>query len=562
MDDKNTENMPNQSDNTENIASPPPPEPQNTPEQPIEPTAPAEDPGYQVPVTSPQQPQSKKKWLKWLITLIAVVVLVVGGWLIYKQLTKDDSVASTAQNKNIERLSVGISAADYGELYPNMAPNSYSYLVNGQMFEGLVRYEEKSKIVPLLATDWTNPDNTTWVFNLKENVQFHNGNTMTAEDVKYSIETIKSSESDFAGIFTDTIESVEAISDNQVQIKTASPDPALLNRLTFLYVIDSNAPEGSEASMAGTGPYHVRPGSETTKTNVDMIAFEDYHGPAPTTKAVNFGTEETTQDLLAAFREGKYNIVGNMPVDEAENAEGAHRFISSEPDVAFIGLNSVAPGPLQDKSVREAVRYAVDPIKLAEAEGDKATPLSQLIPNSIPGHNNAVPTYERDVEKAKELLAQAGYEDGVTLNFYHVANTELADELKKQLKEANITLEVHAMGDFDQFINQFNNGRAEMYYVIYASDILDGLDVYNTLLSPANYSNSELTEVLEQADAATNPADRLKLLQEAAVMIDQDVAVVPLSMQDGIWLMDRDYDMVQDLPSSFLSVYFSKVQLK
>lgn len=558
MDDRNSENVSNQPDDTNNVTSsspPPSPEPQPTSEQPTQ------EFNAQPTVSSPP-PQSEKKWLKWLIVFIVIVVLAVGGWLIYKQLTKNDEGSSSVQSKDIQQLSVGISSADYGELYPNMAPNSYSYLVNGQMFEGLVRYEEKSKIVPLLATDWTNPDDTTWVFNLKENVSFHNGNTMTAKDVKYSIDTVKASESDFAGIFTSTIESVEVVNDNQVQIKTSSPDPALLNRLTFLYIIDSNAPEGSESSMAGTGPYHVRPEVEPTKTNVDMIAFEKYHGPAPTTKAVKFGSEATTKDLLAAFREGKYNIIGNIPVNETKGIESTHRFISSEPDVAFIGLNSIAPGPLQNKSVREAIRYAVDPVKLAEAEGDKVTPLSQLIPDSIPGHNSAIQPYERNVEKAKQLLAQAGYENGVTLNFYHVANNELADELTKQLKEANITLQVHAMGDFDQFINQFNNGRAEMYYVIYASDILDGLDVYNTLLSPANYSNSELTEVLEQADAATNPAERLKLLQDAAVIIDREVAVVPLSKQDGIWLTDRDYDMVQDLPSSFLSVYFSKVQLK
>src|SRR5690606_3063317 len=98
-----------QSDNTENIASPPPLEPQNTPEQSIEPT---EDPGYQVPVTSPQQPQPKKKWLKLLIVFVAIVVLAVGGWLIYKQLTKNDEGSSSVQSKDIQQLSVGISSAD------------------------------------------------------------------------------------------------------------------------------------------------------------------------------------------------------------------------------------------------------------------------------------------------------------------------------------------------------------------------------------------------------------------------------------------------------------------
>jgi ABC-type transport system substrate-binding protein len=217
---------------------------------------------------------------------------------------------------------------------------------------------------------------------------------------------------------------------------------------------------------------------------------------------------------------------------------------------------------LSKKEVREAIRYAVDPIKLGEAQGDKVTPISQLIPESIPGYNPAIPVYERDVNKAKQLLADAGYPDGVTIQFTHSSDEEFAVELAKELKEAGITLKIDYRSDFNEFIDFFLSGEVEMYYVIYASDTLDGLDIYQTTLPPPNYDSTELNKLLEQAGTTVDPAKRLKVLQDAAVVVDEDVPAVPLSTRDTIWLMDQDYQITQDMPSSFLSVYLYKVQLK
>ncbi len=554
--------------NTPEASSPPPPvnDPmvQPAPQPSSEPITPQQAPSdLQVPLAGPPKP--KGRWLKRLIALVVIAALAFVGWLLYQELNKkqDQSSTPTTQNKNIELMKVGIVSPDYGELYPDMSPQSYNYLINGQIFEGLVRYEEKSKIVPLLATDWTNPNDKTWIFNLQQGVKFHDGNMMTAKDVKYSIDKIINAKTDYTELFASTIDAVEVVNDYQVKITTVSPDPTLLNRLAFLYVIDSNAPKGSEPSQAGTGPYMIKPGTKPTAKDVQMVAFEDYHGGSPTTKALQFGARETSAELIKAFKAGEFNIVGEIPDKEASEVSGATRFITSEPEVAFIGLNVEKPGPLANKKVREAIRYGVDAELLGEAKGDEVTALSQLIPESIPGHNPAINPYQRDVVKARQLLKEAGYPDGVTIQFAFASEDSLGKELKRQLAEAGINIKVTNYSDFNAFIDFFLSGKAESFYVVYTSDILDGLDIYETALTgTGNYDNEELNKLLAKAADTVDPATRLKLLQDAAVIIDKDVAIVPLSTQDNLWLMDKDYDITQDQPSSFLSVYFHKTKLK
>lgn len=506
-----------------------------------------------------------KKWLKTLIALIVVAALAALGWLLYKEVTKEDQTAQApaAQSKDIDQLNIGVTSADFGKLYPDVPIiNSYNLLTNAQMFEGLVRYEDKSKIVPLLATDWTNPDDKTWVFNLKQGVKFHDGNTMQADDVKYSIDKIIESKSDFADIFAGTIDSIKVTGNSKIQIKTAAPDPVLLNKLAFLYVIDADLPKDSEPSQAGTGPYQIKSGTKPSPTKVQMVAYDGYHGGSPTTKAVNFSAAKDEKVSIEDYQAGKYDIIGPVPESEAESVASAAEFTTNEPEVAYFGFNTTK-GPLKKKQVREAIRYAVDAVKLGEARGDTVTPLSQLIPESIPGYNPALPTYEQDITKAKKLLADAGYPDGVTIELTYSDAGKLPDELTKELKAAGITLKTNSIKDFGEFIDYFLGGKTEMYYISYASDTLDGVDIYQAAAASSdNYANKSLDKILDEASQTVDPAKRLKLLQDAAVIVDKDLPVLPLSTRDSLWLMNKDYDITQDMPSSLLSVYFYKTQLK
>lgn len=533
------------------------------PEQPAqgEPARPEtiQPPGAEVPTSpNPPPPGGGKRWLKVLICLVILALIAVGGWFAYNKYYKKSSTVSTTQSKDIPLLKIGTYQAGYGTLYPKMGNNEYSYMTNSQMFEGLVRFENKSKIVPDLASNWTNPDDNTWVFTIAKGVKFHDGHTLTAKDVKYSLDSLIASNSAIAQTFADTIKSVDLVGTDQVKITTAVPDPVLLNKVNYLYVIDANLPKGDEPSQAGTGPYEIKPGTTPTDTNVQMVAFNNYHGGRPTTQALDFGGINNAASLLKAFKAHQYNIIGPVPLSD-KNAAGATQFNVTEADTAFIGLNTVQPGPLQNKLVRQAIRYTVNPVALGKADDKAVTPASQLVPPSIPGYNPEITPYKQDIAKAKQLLAQAGYPNGLTLRLSSSASRAWLSEFTNELKQAGITVTADNHTDFNEFIDYFTGGKAQMYDVDYSSDTLDGLDIYTTTLPSANYSNPKVTDLLNQAGTTVDPAKRLKLLQDAATIIDQDVPVVPLYSVSDVWLMDKNYVIRQDMPSSLLSAYFSKV---
>ena len=449
-----------------------------------------------------------------------------------------------------------------------MSLSEYSFIANAQMFEGLVRYEDRSKIAPDLASNWTNPDGSTWIFTLKKGVKFHDGHTMTANDVKYSIDTIMAdSNSDIATTFADTIKSVEVLSPTKVKITTTVPDPVLLNKLNFLYVIDANLPKGDEPSQAGTGPYEVKAGTKPTSAHVQMTAFDDYHGGRPQTRALDFGASDSTDALLKGIKTHQYNIVGpNLTTTVPSNLKGiAVPFSVSEGDVSFISFNTTKPGPLQNKLVREAIRYAVNPVAIGKADGTIVTPLSQLVPPSIPGYNPAIPTYKQNIAKAKQLLAQAGYPNGLSLRYSTADSPAKSAEIASELKQAGITTTIDSHPDLDSFISYLGSGNAEMYDVEYSSDTLDGLDIYKTVLQTLQgpyYSNTQINSLVDQAGTTTDPSKRLKLLQDVGVVVNQDIPDVPLSTQEDLYLMDKNYAIHQDMPSSLISAYFYKVHLK
>ncbi|HVV25971.1 MAG TPA: ABC transporter substrate-binding protein [Candidatus Saccharimonadales bacterium] len=506
----------------------------------------------------------KGRWLKAFLLLVIIALLAAGGYFAYQKNHKANKPAASAASKDIPLLRLGVYGADFGGTYPDIADSDYSVAVNMQMFEGLVRYEDSSKIVPDLASTWTNPDSSTWIFTIKKGVKFHDGHTLTPADVKYSLDTMMNSTSDYAQTFAGTIASTQLVGSDQVKITTKAPDPTLLNKLTLLYIMDANLPKGDEPSLAGTGPYEVKPGTTPSKTNYQLVAFDQYHLGRPETRAANFiSATGTDADLLKAFNNGQYDLAGSLSPELAPQAKQATLFHPTEADSNFIGFNTIQAGPLQNKLVREAIRYAVNAKAIGKANDESLTPVSQLVPPSIPGYNPAITPYKQNIAKAKQLLAQAGYPNGLPLRLSVIGSDQAeATEISNELKQVGITVTIDPHSDFGEFVDYFNNGQAEMYAVDYASDTLDAVDVYNSTLAPANYNNPKVTNLLAQANTTIDPATRLKLLQQVASLVDQDIPAVPLGTTTDTWAMNKPYVLQQDTPTGYLPVYLYTVHLK
>jgi peptide/nickel transport system substrate-binding protein len=519
---------------------------------------PSEDNSAKKTVTTP--PPKKSKALK-LALLIVVILVVAGGVVGYLAHKHHEKEVKLAQAKIVQHLTVGIEGADLGStFYPNALPNAGNVLMYYQVFDGLVQYENQNQIVPDLASGWTTPNSTTWLFTIKSGIKFHDGHTLTPADVVYSLNLMKNENqtNDYAETFATTLKSITAVGANQVKIVTTQPDPVLLNKLSFLYIVDKNLPKGENGSMAGTGAYQVKPGTRLMNTSIHLVAFNGFHGGQVMTKAVTLDDVSSYSALLKGYKDHQYDIIGEVSNKDL-NQPNSYRFNEQDDSVAFLGLNTTS-GPLSNKLVREAIRYAVNPVQLAkQGSGITVTSIGQLIPPTIPGYNPSITPYKQNITKAKQLLTEAGYPNGLTLTFNYSPGNSIYIPLTNQLMQVGITLKIDKSDNFNDLINNYIDGQNQITSLAYGSNTVDGADVLDSTLVQANYNNPKFYSLVNQATTTIDPSNRLKLLQQAETIVDQDIPAVPLYYNDNIYLMHKPYVLHQDLPALYISVYFYKV---
>lgn len=504
----------------------------------------------------------RKTPLKILITTIIAVLLVAAGFAAYMLVFRKDgsnNMAASGARKDIPNIR--FVTRNYGwELFYPASDNTATYMeANAAVFEGLVRYENKTQIVPLLSTGWTNPDTSTWVFNLKKGVKFHTGREMTAEDVKLSFEAAKDS---VAGeIYASTIKSVSATGPYQVTIVTDGPDPTLLKKLANYYVYDTES--GKEADpVNGTGPFVIKPNTTPKAESLELIAFDNYHGGRIHVRSLSFiGNED--DDGGKIFNDGKADITDFQPTAVTR----PHGTLTVEPNAVFLlALNTKRAGsPLQNQKVRQAISLAADPIAVGKVRNEDPSPVGQVIPASIPGYNPDVTRPARDVNKAKQLLKEAGYPNGITLNLTYFGPAKVtADEITRQLAEAGIVIRQDPQTDLQVLGQKATTGGTDMFFQTYASDILDASDVLANYIDTANYTNQEAVDLLKKAQSTFDSSKRLSLLQQASKAVSEDFGVIPLYTPKSVPITyDPSYVLQRDINSSNqLGIYWAKVYAK
>ncbi|MEI9914020.1 MAG: ABC transporter substrate-binding protein [Candidatus Saccharibacteria bacterium] len=236
------------------------------------------------PPTVPAQKKSKKLLLS--MVLIVVIVIIAGG--AYMLTKNHNKTKTTGGKKDIALIKYGFDNDPLNSFYPADSSNSGPLPVQSQIFEGLVSFQHGTQIKPQIASSWSNPNDTTWIFNIKPHIYYHDGDTATAQDVVYTWQQINQNDPSYAAYLTNTIKDVKAINNSTVEITTTSPDPILLNRLASMFIIDSKAPKGTPAWGLGAGAYTVKPDTTPSENSLDLVAFNKWNGGHIYTKAVDY----------------------------------------------------------------------------------------------------------------------------------------------------------------------------------------------------------------------------------------------------------------------------------
>ncbi len=499
-----------------------------------------EQPTVSAPSGKPEKSSDHKRTTGMILILIAVMLLVVAGAVAYQTVIKKDDTKTTTevvQKKDISVLNLGTTEVGFNVFPPTFPKAIANSMVDRQVFESLVAFSG-TKIVPQLASSWTNPDDSTWLFKLKPNVKFHTGKLMTAADVKASIDAAAKQKE--YKVFVDTLKTIEVVDDGTLKIVTKTPDPVLLSKLSFIFVYDSVAGNAADPSH-GTGPYTIKTGTTAAKDSIQLVAFDDYHGGHVYTREVSFKTFKDAPAIVEAIKDGTINFAMSLKEDDVNTIKTALPSITSTKyesnSITSLYFATLKTGsPLQKKDVRQALYLALDPEAIIKAGGNPSNVASQMVPPTIPGYDPTFIRPKTDPTKAKELLKTAGYETGLKLSLAgSTASKTLAEEIKKELEAVGVTIDMTIYTNGDDLFNALYTGSKDLIIAAYATDINDLSDVASVVYTKSGgyyvYDNATVNELLKTASTTFDPAQRLKVLQQISRTVAEDYGSVPFRVR-------------------------------
>lgn len=504
------------------------------------------------------QPSKPKKRLGWLWVVLAVIIIAGGGYAIWNHFNSSTSTTTTSV-KDVPLLRVGSLDGPIGPdyMFPNAQATSLSLGLDLQVFEGLAGYQGE-KLVPLLATSWTNPNKDTWVFQIAKNVKFQNGDTLTPTDIVNSLEA--DMQNDGWNTYTSTIASVKATGPNEVTVTTSQPNSLLLNQLVYCLIFK----QGTDGTTYGTGPYTIDTTKPYNDTDATTKAFEAYHGGSPKTKAVTYHVYNSLADMTKAYRDKQIDTYYSYA--DAGNVGPATTRTEQEPGSFGLFLNIARPnGVMANKLVREAVAYAFDRQDLVKQLGGKYSPTQQLVPKSVIGYDASATFPGFDIAKSKQLQTQAGYPDGVPITFLYIKGLQTDPPiLIKQLQTAGFKVTDDGVASPDDAVAQTKTGSYDIISASVFSNYNDATDVFATLLDSRSsefpvYDNPQYDAMIDAAQQAFDPATHIQKLQTIDKFIASNYLWIPLRTSNDTLVSAPGYDIVNNYSPATTTIHFWQV---
>lgn len=474
-------------------------------------------------------------------------------------------------------LSVGMAASDLGTLDPHRGTATQEKIILAWIYNGLTRFAPGSvdlnDIEPDLATGWeVSEDNTVWTFTLREGVKFHGDfGELTAEDVVFSIERAANADtSSFSSDFAN-IETVEAVDPLTVRFTLKQPSATLHHTLVAFqggFIVSKAAVEqfGGDfrVNPVGTGPFAFN--TYQASQSVTLDAHQDYFRGAPQIDGIvyRYVRSDSSRDL--AYDSGELDIIyGRQDQTWAERIQQRDDTILDVIDPAYQGnayLN-MSQAPLDDIRVRQAIAHAINTSDVVDFKGRLvAEAPTTVFPVATLGADTEMALPEYDPEKAKELLAEAGFADGLTLKVVQSQNiTSLgpAQIVQAQLAQVGITLDMDVVehATFHQQIRE-NLSAIVIYGAArfpvasnYFHEFYHSASTVGTPTAVTNFSHCDVADAeIDAADAEVDVEKKIELWRTAQQKIMDELCVVPLFEQKLIWARRNNIDWGYDLVGS------------
>lgn len=477
------------------------------------------------------------------------------------------STASGESGKDSLRFSIN---ADIVSLDPAAQKDTVSGMIASQIFDTLVRCESDGTIVPGLAKSWEfGEDGKVVTFTLEEGVKFHNGETMTAEDVAFSIN--RAMENPMTSNVSGALDHAEADGEKVKLYMKDSFGPIIEGlSLSYMSVVSKKAVEemGEEAfakNPVGTGAYQFVEWKNGEK--IVLKAFDDYWRGTPAIKDVTFMIMTDKNTAAIALQNEEVDILYDPDIADRATLEAADNLklevASSAPHFYMIGFNTRDSKFFSDVRVRRAVAMALnrEDILIGAADGNGVTVTCPITPASI-GYQEDYEFYPQDIEGAKALLAEAGYPDGFTVTMklnQSSLYTKPAEIVQEQLRQIGITVEFELMEratylevvqgkgtDYDITLYMFSAVYTDPDYIFYGRVHSSNIGSSNY----TNYNNPKADELVMEGRYSMEEAHRLEVYRELCDVIREDVPFIPLFAKPSSIAFNNKLSGVKSSPSN------------
>lgn len=441
--------------------------------------------------------------------------------------------------------------ADIKSTDPAGQSDVYSALLIRHLYNGLVKIDtDGSTVIGDLAESFDIPDELTYHFVLKKGVKFHDGTELKASDVKFTFERARDMASTKAtAAYFDTI---TVDNDYEITLKLTKPSAAMLYLLT-----NSNMKILSEKAVTEAGDQYVeQPVGTGPFKFVEWVPNDhwvierndDYFGEKPLARKITCRAIVEEGSRVIALETGEIDMALDIAETEAANVEANPELVleaGPSPSVEYIGLN-FQNEYLSNQKVRQAIAYAMDKEVFIDTvvEG-RAEIANTCIGKTIPGWDPDLEPYPYDPEKAKELLAEAGYPDGfdIQINVSSEIRNRAAQILQAQLAEVGIKVEIN-MYEFGAFLDMLQNGDDEMFVLGWSNSNVDPERSTTPLFhgdycgkNGNNYSfmqDDALDEILDAAASELDNEKRMELYKEAQAMLKDLVPIIPMYYKQNL----------------------------
>lgn len=466
------------------------------------------------------------RWWVWaLIAIIAVVAIVIG---VTVSRPASDKGAGAQASGAADTVTIGLKLAPTNLDIRNQSGSALDQVLIGNVYEGLVARDSNNQVVPAIAADWqVSEDGLTYTFTLNEGVTFSNGDELTAEDAAWSINDLIDNQYHGADALA-TVGSVEATDATTLVITLTSPNSDLLWTLSGRagLVLDRDAQYDAKTEAVGSGPYTVA--KFAANDAITLRANPSYWGshPAKTdTVIVRYITDDNA--AVNALTSGSVQVLApisdNLADPLRQDGSGYTVQAGDDTDKYVLAFNSTG-AKTADSRVRQAIRYAIDHDELIASRGGADAALGGPIPSLDPGYEDLTDLYPHDVDRARELMAEAGYSTehplDLRLTYANTYGTEIGDQLRSQLKEIGIDLTVEVV-EFSTWLQDVYTNKDYDLSLVDHNESHDFAQWANPDYY-YNYDNADVQDLYRQAVAATSDDERDDLLARAARLVSED----------------------------------------